>query len=248
MNSLVVNFKKGTLSPTAEIQALEAEALAKSAQIVHVNTAAEQELAVAAQATLARFIRNCDNSAEAAKKPINLIRAKIIEWNKEMIKKADAEGMRVAQLVNEFQLAESRRVAAARRAQDETASALERVMEQKISTARSLDEIEAIRENFRDKIAAEAPPVEDVARSSGQVVKQEWDITVQDIHLLYRHHPNCVKLTALNGEIKELLNGGATVRGVLSKKITKSGVRLTKELPAIEIQTHTVYEANNGQD
>jgi len=238
MNALILSLKNRTVTETAEIMALQAEVLARSQAVVRVTTPEEQDKAVEAQASLARYIRAVDSSAEAAKKPINEIRKKIIDWNKAMVELADTEGNRLAAMCNEFQLAEQRRVTAAKIAQDETVLPLERECNAKVAAAQTVDEQEAIREEYREKIADAAPPVPEVYRSKGQQIRYTWEIQVRDIHTLYRNHPHCVKLTELKSEITMLLEQGVIVKGVTAKKIFNSGVRLTKDLPAIEVETN----------
>jgi hypothetical protein len=65
-------------------------------------------------------------------------------------------------------------------------------------------------------------------------VREDWEITVNDLHALYRAHPFAVKLEPRLSELRQLLDAGIKVAGVTAKKITKVGVRLPGAPKAIE--------------
>ena len=71
----------------------------------------------------------------------------------------------------------------------------------------------------QDKAATAAP----VAR--GQVVREDWEIEVFDIHKLYLAHPAAVELKPRLTVIRELINAGVMPKGVNARKVTKAGVR-----------------------
>lgn len=101
--------------------------------------------------------------------------------------------------------------------------------------AQSHEQLDAITERYAvEHQQLQSAPTYQPAKASGQSAKADWDVTVTDIHLLYRHHPNCVKLEPLIGEIKNLLKGGTTPKGVSAKPIVKSIVR-TAQAVAIDV-------------
>jgi len=118
-------------------------------------------------------------------------------------------------------LAEQRRIEA-ERAQEEAA-------------AKSHDELDAIaaRANQQAQMVQEQPKIEP-PKVRGQVVKTEWEITVFDIHALYRAHPSAVKMEPLMTEIKQRLDGGAKLPGVKAERVTKSTVA-TRQGRLIEV-------------
>ncbi len=69
-----------------------------------------------------------------------------------------------------------------------------------------------------------ALPVAAPIRAEGQRVREEWNVTVTDIWMLARVHPGCVKIEPRLSEIKELLDAGVKVAGILAKKEIKAGV------------------------
>lgn len=222
-----------TATATHHARALEAQALALAAPVVKVDNAEDQAVAVKAQAALASYVKAINRAADEAKGPLNDLRAKIIALNKELIAKVDAEGNRIGRLISDFQIAEQNRVAALRRLQDSRTTILEAELDQKLAQAGSVDEQEAIKEQYRDELAAQAKPIEP-ARAAGQVVKEDWSVQIVDIWLLARAHPGCVNLEPRMSDIKALLNAGVKVAGVRAEKVVKASVRL-RQAPAIDI-------------
>jgi len=213
---------------------MEDQALACASTVLAVTDARTQQMAVSAQTELARYVKAVHAAAEAAKKPLNEIRAKIIALDKELVAKAEAEGARVGALIADFQIAEETRLAALRRLRDAEASKLEAEQDKRLSEANSVAEQDAIRDEFRAELAAQAPPVEPV-RVPGQVIKEDWEIQVFDIWLLARAMPSAVKIEPRLSEIKSLLNAGVKVPGVNAVKKTVAGVRLAPQPAAISI-------------
>jgi len=56
-------------------------------------------------------------------------------------------------------------------------------------------------------------------------VKPFWNIIINDVHQLYKHHPTCVKLTPMMGPIRELVELGTIPPGVTANKEIRSTVR-----------------------
>lgn len=103
------------------------------------------------------------------------------------------------------------------------------------ATAASHDEFDAIAERAAEQVK-ELPPITFApSRAAGQRVTNDWEVTVTDIWLLARHHPNCVNIEPRMSEIKDLLKGGTTPKGVIAKPIVKAGVTSAKPRPAIEV-------------
>ena len=231
---LTVDLHNRTVLATGFIRDMEDQALALAAPVLSCANASENAIAAQAQTELARYVKAVHAAAEAAKKPLNEIRAKIIALDKELVAKAEAEGARIGTLIADFQIAEEARIAAARRLAETKATVLEKEQDEKIAQAQSLEQIEAIRDEFRAELAAQAPPVEPI-RAPGQRITSDWDITVTDIWLLARAMPSCVRIEPLKSEIKSLLNAGIKVPGVTATKKTVAGVRLAPQPAAITI-------------
>jgi len=103
------------------------------------------------------------------------------------------------------------------------------------AVAQSHAEFDAIAEKA-DQQSKDLPPITFTpARAEGQRVTNDWEIIVSDIHLLYRHHPNCVALEPRLTEIKNILKSGGKVQGVIAKPVVKAGVTPGRARPAIEV-------------
>lgn len=213
--------------------ALKDDALNSAANVWKVNDAATQEAAVQAQQKIADALGLVEKARIACKAPLlefgRLIDAKARQFCDDLRE----ERNRISSLVGDFQQLEQERVRRAQQAENERLSALEREKAAALAQASSHEELDKVQQQFDARAQQEAPaePIAPV-RAEGQRVQEEWEVTITDIHLLYRHHPNCVKLEALTGEIKALLKAGTVPKGVTAKKVIKAGVSRAR-LPGI---------------
>lgn len=222
---------------TSTAEALKETALTSAALIGKVENAGQQADAVAAQTELARIIRDVEKARKEAKQPIIDFGRQIDDKAKAFVKEIEAENWRIGALVNSFQELERKRVFAAQQAENARLAEIERQKAAEIAKARTHEQMEAVQEKFAERVKAEAPPIEAIAsaKAKGQVVTETWEFEVTDIHALYRHHPNLVKLEPIRGEIKSLLKNGVDIKGVRGWKETNSNVRLGRTLAAIEL-------------
>ena len=175
----------------------------------------------------ATFIESVEEDRKSVKAPVLEYGRAIDAAAKTFCEALKSEEVRIAALVGTFQEHENARVRAAQQAENERLTALEREKAALLAKATTEAQVDKIQEQFNLRAQQESLPVVAPARVGGQCVKPDWDITVSDIHLLYRAHPACVKLEALPGQIKSLLNSGVKVAGVTAKPIVKSTVRTT---------------------
>ena len=159
--------------------------------------------------------------------------------------------LELTRIENEKQ-AELKQLAAAEKARIDESARIEREREEAIAKAKTLDEVTALREAAAETMRKNQEAQKDVAikaeaieqraadqgnalpmfepvRVKGQSVRDDWEITISDVHMLYRFHPNCVELKPRLSEIRELLNAGVTPRGVNANRVVKAGVRLGKQ-------------------
>lgn len=135
----------------------------------------------------------------------------------------------------------------ARRAAQEATNAQERRKAQELqneidrqkafAAAATHDALDAAHEKFnaeKDGVIA-AMPMTAPVRAEGQRVATEWEITVQDIWLLAKAHPTCVKIEPRLSEIKALLNMQVKVAGVMAAKVVKSSVTANRTPTAIDV-------------
>ena len=150
---------------------------------------------------------------------------------------ADAEAQERLKL-QQAELEQQRQAAAARNKQERQEAEklrLELERQKAAAAATSHDALDAVQEHFNQKAAENAAQTFEPVRAEGQRVAADWEITVTDIHKLYRAHANCVELKPRLSEIKSLLKMGVTVAGIIAKPIVKAGVRLGAERPAIDV-------------
>lgn len=152
--------------------------------------------------------------------------------------KARAEAAEAEKAIREATNAKARAAAeaiAAKQREENERAAIELQRQKEIADAKTheqLDDAQARASNAQAAVGV-APVAQ--AKAAGQTFKSDIEILAVDLPTLYRFHPNCVKLEALHGEIKAIINGGGTVKGVTFRQVTKSQVRSARELRAIEV-------------
>jgi hypothetical protein len=216
-----------------EAQKLKDAALSAGALVGKVTNASEQNEAVSAQMELQRVLSTAEKARKAVKAPV-------LEYGKRIDAAAEAfclelkeEMVRLSRLVGDFQQLELAKARAAEQARNAELLNLEREKAAELAKATSHESANAIQEHYNRM--AETLPVREPTRAEGQRITQDWEITVTDIHLLYRMHSQCVELKPRLSEIKNLLKSGFEVKGVVAKPIVKAGVRIGAERKAIEI-------------
>lgn len=212
------------------------DALAAGSLIGRVTNADDQAAAVAAQKRLAEVRLAVKKAHESAKRPVIDYGRSLDSMLRDFVSDVEQEERRLATLIGDFQALEYKKRLAAEQAENERLAALEREKAKAMAEATTIEEVDKVSEEFSERARAEAVPVAPPPRVAGQVIKPDWEITVTDIHALYRHHPNCVKLEALVSEIKDMIKAGAEkIHGVTFKPIIKSQVRPGKQPAAIDV-------------
>ena len=124
-----------------------------------------------------------------------------------------------------------RQAEAARNEQERLKSLQEKAMLQEAAAREKI----AVEQQSQIESAVVAPPLTTI-KARGQVVKDDWEITVLNPYELARYHPDCVlRIEHSVSAIKTLLNQGITVRGVTARKVTTSTVRAGRQPQAIEV-------------
>jgi hypothetical protein len=235
MSDLIIRDDSAlTISFTTEAETMRAEALESSALISKVESADDNKRAVAAQQKLLTLCRAVEKARKAVKEPVLNLGRTIDMRADSFIAEVKDEGMRLAKVINDFQEKERVRMVAEQQLQNAAISTLEREMNEKITCADTIEEQERIREEYaeRQRMASSASTAP--ARAHAQIVKTEWEITVTDLHQLYRNHSHCVELKPRLSEIKALLDSGVTVHGVRAERKAKATVRSEKPQKALE--------------
>jgi len=217
-----------TAAFTKDAEEIRETALTVAAPIAKVETPQENELAIEAIKSMKDVLQNIEKARKAAiEKPLALQRA-INDKAKEFIAELNGEFNRIQQLTSDFAAVELRRKLAEEAARNKELADLERKRQEELAKAKTVEQVDLIDEKFNAVAQAKAAPVPEAPKPAGQVVRTDWEITVQDVYLLAKYHPHCVKITPLNSEIKMLLDEGLQVRGVKAEKVVKAGVRVGK--------------------
>lgn len=225
------NFR---VAMTAGALKLKAAALEKSALIGAVTDAKSNETAVEAQTQLKDVLTLFEKSRKAAKQPVLEFCATIDETVKTASKEVVEELTRLAEEIGSYLQLEQAKANAARQTQAEEASRLEKEKAAALAQATTHEQADAIQQHFNEQARVLDQAVVEAPRAKGQVARSDWDITITDIHLLYRTYPNCVELKPRLSEIKNVLKQGITPKGVIAKPIVIATVRAAAVQPAIE--------------
>lgn len=201
----------------ARAKELTAELLAESSRIGGVLGDYQERLRRAAEAE-ARRLREEQERLER-------------ERQAELKRLAD-EAEAIARAAREKAAAE----AAAARSEAEAKAAAERAeAEQKRLQAEAAAKAQAAQERVDQQVQALAPVAAPV-KAEGQSVRRAWLWEVTDIHMLYRAHPNLVRLEENKSAIRELLELGVTnIKGLRAWQETKSGTRQIRQGTLIDV-------------
>ena len=108
---------------------------------------------------------------------------------------------------------------------------LKQQQEAKEREARQAEQLRRIQEQEEARIRAERERAALQAqahapqKAAGQVVREEWEITISNPHALAVAHPDCVKIEPRLQVIKAKLDAGMQLPGVSAYKRATSGVR-----------------------
>ena len=232
---IILDLPKRTAALTPAAHELKRQALEASALIGKVDDAATNANAAEAQVEISRVLKTYEEARKAAKDPVLQLGRAIDDVIKGHVEDVKSEQLRIARLVGDFQKLEEAKRRALEQAENERLLAIERERAAAIAKAASHDEVDKIHEKFNNRVEGERVEIPAPVRAPRQVVTEDWEITVTDIWLLAKSHPTCVRIEPLNGEIKSLLKAGVKVNGVRAEKVTRSGVRIGRERPAITV-------------
>src|SRR2546429_2072443 len=205
---------------------LRDQALVACALLGEVTDEAGKDVWVKAQTALKELIDECERSRKAVKEPVLDLARKIDATAKEYRSKLDSEYLRGSLIVGNYEALQLAKLRAAEAANRKELNDKERERDLAIAQAKSLEEIDEIRERFAQDQAALQAQLPSIQRFDHQRVTEDWEVEVTNIHALYLAQPTCVKLEPRLFEIKALLKSGITPPGITAKKVTKSGVKL----------------------
>lgn len=132
-----------------------------------------------------------------------------------------------------FQALQRRKAESARIAAELELSELNRKRHEALAQAESHDEVDAINTDHDNQ--AQAVSLAEPVVAAEQKVKEDWEVTVTDIHKLYSAQPTtCSVPIPRLSVIKTLLDAGVNVPGVVAKKVVVSKLHKTR-VGAIEV-------------
>ena len=185
----------------------QAEAATREAQRIEQERLASERAAIAQQKAAERAAAEATNAEQ---------------------RKAAEEAQRAANAARQ----EAERAAAEANRENE-AKRIEAERIQRQATELAAAQAQNAAERAANLTAAEAKPIT-ATRSFGQMVKEDWEVSVTNPWELAKFHPDCVKIEPLLLPIKVLLNQGITVKGVRAERTTKVTARSGKAPLTIE--------------
>lgn len=211
-------------SLTPEALRARNEALSLGAFIGRVQSASENEFAVKAVMSLHEAIKAAEETYDRLNRPMLDCQKTLREAVKNYTAPMREEKLRVETLCADFLALEVARAKSEEAARNEGLSALEKERAERKASAKTHDELDAIDEEFNERLRREFPPAA-IAKAGRQTFREEWDVEVIDPLKLAKAHPQCVKMTPMRSEITQLLDAGLTLPGVIAKKVPRAGVR-----------------------
>lgn len=221
-----------SITPTALAQRDEVLAFAKLVTVVKSND--DQQWAIDALDAVNTLLRAVEAQREEIKRPVLLYGKKIDETAKGFredrsgVESLSAAKLRIERLLSDWVSLQNARIRAEQQCFNNNLLALEQEREAKIAKATSIEEVDAIREEYCIKVA-EMGPQPSLEKAEGQINKSDVDIVVEDVHLLARMHPNLVTITPKKQEIKDAIKAGVKISGVRWTPIVRVQTKVKKE-------------------
>lgn len=207
--------------------------MANSALIARVTNADQNKQAVDAHIFLKRVASTFESARKKMKEPLLEAGRKLDRAVSGELIEVEKEIGRLSVLSADFQRAEARRVREEQELQARELARIEADKNAALAAAKTTEDVQRINEAALLARLAEVKPVTPT-RATGQVVKEDWEITVTNPYELAKFHPDCVKIEALLTPIKQALNAGISVKGISATKVIKSSVR-AGTAPLIEV-------------
>lgn len=210
-------------------KALRESAMLLAVEIESVTDEASQKKAVEAQTALAEVAKRVEEARKQTKEPVLEFGRKIDEAARVFLQNVKDENTRISRMIGDFQAVERRRQLAEEQKRNEELTRLEREREAQLAKAKTVEAQEQVHEKFNEQVRSQAP-VKVAPKVEGQVIKQDWEVTITDVRLLAQMHPDLVNIEPRRNDIKDRIKMGQKVHGVEAKPITVAGVRVKKEM------------------
>lgn len=224
-----------TVRYTESAHALKQEALESASVVFLVRNEEEKAVAMEAMGKIKAVIDQAESLRKEVKEPVWLFCQAIDSAAKRFKADLEPEQMRLAKILGDYRALQEARQRAEQAALKAELLEVERAKAREMAQATTHEQAEAVAEKF-ERVAAAIPVPAPIPQAKGEVARADWEITVTDIHALYRSQPNCVKLEPLLTQIKAVLDANdGKCAGVKAERKTKIGVRAPRHGQLIEI-------------
>lgn len=226
-----------TIGFTDDAMRAREDALEACALVSVVRNPNENERAQLAFRLVGDFLAKCEAARVAAKLPALQECRNIDAAVARFISEAATENVRLGKAIGDFLTLEAAKQRDAEIARRRDIEEIERKKREELAAVKSHEQREAVQARF-DGLAAAVPAPPPLVRAEGQTARPVWEVEIENIDILYRHYPHCVKLEPRMSEIYaqlERLPEGQMLPGVKAEKVIKPGRTAKRERKAIEI-------------
>lgn len=223
-----IYINRDTLVPdvSPDAKKLRGEAIAEASLIKRVTTAAENQDAQLVVNQLHALRKACADSHKEAKAPYLVVCQETDRIKREFVTLLETEETRICRMQGDWLAAEQARVRAEAALRQKELDAVEREKQERIAGAKTVEEVEDIKTEYSE--ANKGVIIAMPQTAAGQTVREDWDIQIADIAELYKACPQAVELTPRMSKIREALDLGYNLPGVIAKRVPKSGARKVK--------------------
>lgn len=209
-------------------------ALGHASEITSVTSQAELDLCVQAHVHVRTVRTEAERARKECKQPILDFGRAIDASAKQFDTPLDQEDRRLSRLAGDYMaiVEANRKAAEALRLAD--LADIERRKQEQLAHAHTIEEIDEIQAQACEEAREASVPIEAI-RAEGQVVREDWEITVTNSLALAVSHPGCVRMVPNITEIKALLNAGVRLAGIEARRIVNSTVRTAKRQEPLRI-------------
>lgn len=209
--------------------------LIESKAVISIQSSDDVEKAIAVVSALKGIAKTIEAHRKVAKEPVLQLGNAIDSEAKSFSSPITLEVKRLETAVGSFQLAERRKAEEAqRKAQEEAQKAIEAAEKAKSNPANELDALDAeLEAELAVDRVAEIAPVQ--TKVSGASTRKDCDIEIEDIHALYKAHPECVKLEVKLLSVRDLINRGILdIPGVKLTETIKVSARASSSIKTLK--------------
>lgn len=208
--------------------------LVESKAVISIQSSDDVEKAIAVVSALKGIAKTIEAHRKVAKEPVLQLGTAIDSEAKSFSSPITLEVKRLETAVGSFQLAERRKAEEAqRKAQEEAKKAIDAASAAQ-SSGNELDALDAeLEAELAVSQVSEITPIQ--TKVAGAKTRADYDIEVEDIHALYKAHPECVKLEVKLLSVRDLINRGILdIPGVKLTETIKVSARASSSIKTLK--------------